>query len=69
MPNVRNTDVQDMGVRWVVSAELQREVPPYDWFSYSAEFPRDFGEINPDDTEPVMIQLMLEVARAQGVYD
>lgn len=69
MPNVRATNIEDQGVRWVVSAELQRESPPYDWFTYEAQFPRDFGEINPDDVEPVMLQLMLEVAKAQGVYE
>ena len=69
MPNIRATDIQDLGVNWRVSAELQRESPPYDWFAYEVQFPRDFNEINPDDVEPAMLQLMLEVARAQGVYD
>lgn len=69
MPNLRATNVEDQGVKWTVSAEVQRDRPPYDWFYYEAQFPRDFKEINPDNVESVMLQLLLEVGRQQGLWD
>ena len=36
------------------------------WTLFEAQFPRDFGDINPDEVEPEMLNIAMAVARGQG---
>lgn len=68
MASIQNITYQDQGVNWRVSFEYSDDngvtIP---WQEFVAEFPRDFGDINPDDVEPAMLELARAVARGQGI--
>lgn len=68
MASIQNIDYQDQGINWRVSFEHSDDngvtIP---WQTFVAEFPRDFGDINPDDVEQAMLELARAVARGQGI--
>ena len=67
MASIQNITYSDQGVRWVVTFEYSSDngvtVP---WTLFEAQFPRDFGDINPDEVEPEMLNIAMAVARGQG---
>ncbi len=68
MASIQNITFEDRGVNWRVSFEYSDDngvsIP---WELFEAEFPRDFGDINPDEVEPAMFELASAVARGQGI--
>ena len=67
MASLRNITYQDQGVNWEVSFEYSNDSQTDPWTLFEAVFPRDFGEINPDDVQVAMLDIALAVARGQGV--
>lgn len=67
MASLRNIQYEDQGVKWTVSFEYNNDQQTGDWVLFEAEFPRDFGEINPGDVQVAMLDVALAVARGQGV--
>ena len=67
MASIRNIVFEDQGVNWRVSFEHNNDQQTGAWVLFESEFPRDFGDINPDEVEPAMLQLAMAVARGQGV--
>lgn len=71
-------DIQDLGVRWTVTYSFIDDTTDPDTGlplfnngekdTFTAEFPRDFNEINPDDVEGAMLQLATMVARNTNVH-
>ena len=68
MASIQNIVYEDQGVNWTVSFEYSADngvtVP---WTLFEASFPRDFGDINPDDVEAEMLNIAMAVARGQGI--
>jgi hypothetical protein len=58
--------IQDSGNRWTVSYWFVEDGGPKTFFT--AEFPRDVGEINPDQVEQAMMELAFAVARGKNVH-
>ena len=69
MASFRNITVDDQGVRWDVTYEWNVNDQSGPWTLFEAQFPRDFGEINPDQVVQVMFELGAAVARNTGVHD
>ena len=69
MASFRNIDIQDQGVNWRVAYEWNVDDQTGPWTAFEAVFPRDFGEINPDDVTTEMFEIAAAVARGQGVHD
>ena len=69
--------IEDQGVRWVVEYPFIDDTrDDQGQFLYSngqktvmnAQFPRDFGEINPSDVEAAMLELAKAVARGKNIH-
>ena len=67
MASLQNITYSDNGVRWDVTFEYSQDNGVSDpWTLFEAQFPRDFGDINPDEVEMAMLEIALAVARGQG---
>lgn len=69
MAAIRNVVIEDLGASWRVFYEWSNDQQTAPWQDFEARFPRDFGEINPDETEQAMVMLAIAVAQGQGVHD
>ena len=69
MTAVGNVRIEDQGVRWVVTYDWTNDQQTDPLQEFSAEFPRDFGEINPDQVTQAMVDLAMAVAVGKGVHD
>lgn len=69
MASFRNITIEDQGVNWRVSYEWNLDDQSGPWTSFMANFPSDFGEINPDEVDQEMFEIATAVARGQGVHD
>jgi hypothetical protein len=67
MASIQNVTYQDQGVNWRVSFEWNNDQQTGPWTLFEAEFPRDFGDINPSEAELAMLELAMAVARNQGI--
>ena len=69
--------IEDLGVNWTVTYPfIDNSVDENGDFLFNngektvmaAQFPRDFGELNPDDVEPAMMELAKAVARGKNIH-
>ncbi len=69
MASFRNITVNDSGVKWTVTYEWNNDQQTGAWVEFSAQFPRDFGELQTDQVTPTMWELARHVAEAKGIHD
>jgi len=63
------TVISDSGNRWTVTYSFKdTEFNNGAKASFTAEFPRDFNEINVDEVEQFMMGLAMAVARGKNVH-
>ena len=63
-----STEIQDLGVRWTISYHW-RDTVTLEEGNFTAEFPRDFNELNPSQVEAALLQLAMTVAQNTGVHE
>lgn len=62
------TEIDDLGVRWTITYHW-RDTETLEEGMFTAEFPRDFNELNPSQVEEALLELALTVARNTGVHE
>ncbi len=67
MASIQNITFVDQGVNWRVTFEWNNDQQTGEWTLFEAQFPRDFDDIDPEEAEPVFLELAMAVARGQGV--
>jgi len=69
-PSTRNIVVSRQGAAWLIVFEWNNNQQTGPWTTVpTIRFPRDFGELNPDQVTPTMLQLALRVNEARGVHE
>ena len=67
MASIQNITFQDQGVNWRVTFEWNLDDQSGPWTLFEALFPRDFDDIDLDESERVFLELAMAVARGQGI--
>ena len=67
MASLRNVTSEDQGINWRVTFEWNLDDQSGPWSLFEALFPRDFDDIDSDESESVFLTLAMAVARGQGV--